>query len=811
VTPNALLRSSVRHPALSATIVATLALGVGVATALFTYLDVFLHPRLEAPDAERVAEVWFGSEADPRHQASSVELDALRRGETFRDTFGASTIGASLGATDGSRYAWGQLVSGSYFPFFGVRPTFGRLLGPADDRPGAPPVVVLGHAIWQSDFGGDPAVVGRAVRVNGAQLTVVGVAPAGFTGLGYATGFFAPLSQADSVSGVARLGVAEEQWLRVVTRLPRGTSLAAASEALAAVERELDRSAPLEEGPRKPLLVAATRFDPASREDPFFRAATALNAAAVLFLLLGSANVAGLLLARATAREREWAMRKALGAAPGRLVAALVRELAFPAAAGFAGALLVAIAVARWLEGMLLTPLGGLGPGWAAPGEEVLQLGARAYAFAGLAALVTIAFAALPPLVRVLRDDPVRALRSGDARSGARLGPRQVMVALELALAVVLLVGGALLARTLRSTMSADLGFDARGLSIATIHQPRGSARPAPVVWNALLDQVRRLPGVRSATLAHVGLNAGWTRETRVAVDDSPESWRDVEYNLVSTQYFSTLGVPIAAGRALDERDAPGAPASVVVSRTLAEKLFPQQSAIGRRLRVDLPVRAGDSGPDFEIVGVAADAATTSALSPHAPTVYFAYGQRSHSRMSLLVRGAGPLSTIEPGLRRALAAAAPEAAIVDLVDAQEQLLRSLHPLRINATLAVALAALGLGTAVAGLLALQIFAVSLRRRELGVRLALGARERQLARLVLGDSAKLATAGALAGVAGALALTRLLESLLFGVAAVDPWTLVLVPLALVAVVLAAGLVPAYRAMRTDPAEVLRSVGG
>ncbi len=804
------LRSSVRHPALSATIVATLAAGVGVATALFAYLDVYLHPRVNAPASERIAEVWFGAEGDPRRQASDVELDLLRRRDPFRDTLGSSTIGASLGAAEGSRYAWGQLVSGEYFGFFGVRPAHGRLLGPDDDRPGAPPVVVLGHAIWQSDFGADPGIVGKEVRVNGAQLTVVGVAPQGFTGLGYATGFFAPLAQADAVSGVARLGVADEQWLRVVTRLPRGTSLAAASSALAAVARELDRTAPREEGPRQALVLAATTFDPASRDDPFFHAAAALTAAAVLFLLLGSANVAGLLLARATAREREWAMRKALGAPPRRLVGALARELGVPAGLGFIGALLVAIPVGRWLEHMLLTPLGGIGPGWAAPGEQVLQLGLRVYAFAAAAAVATIALAALPPLLRVLRDDPVRALRSGDARSGARLGPRQVMVALELALAVVLLVGGALLARTMSSAVDSDLGFDARGLSIATVHQPRGGARPAPVVWNGLLDEVRRLPGVRSATLAHVGLNSGWTRWTRVATDDALESWRDAEYNIVGTRYFSTLGVPIAMGRALDDRDAPGGAPAIVISRTLADKLFPGQSAIGRHLRVDLPVRAGESGPDFEIVGVAADAATTSAIAPHAPTIYFAYGQKTHSRMSLLVRGAAPLSTIEPGLRRALATAAPEAALIDLVDAQEQLLRMLHPLRINATLAIALAGMGLLTAVAGLLALQIFAVSLRRRELGVRMALGAREKQLAKLVLGDSARLAMAGALGGVAGALALTRFLSSLLLGIGTVDRWTLVLVPLGLVAVVVVAGLLPAWRAMRTNPAEVLRSVG-
>ncbi len=804
------LRSFARQPALSVTIVATLAVGVGVATALFLYLDLFLHPRLAAPAAERVVEVYFGTADEPRQPASALELQRLREHPLLHDAIGVSAIGAALGAPGGSRFAWGQFVSGGTFEFFGAHPGLGRLLEPRDDAPGAAPVVVLGYGEWQSDFGGDPAVVGRALPVNGRMLTVVGVTEPSFVGLGYATGFFVPLAQSDAVGGVSRLSSPEERWLRVVARLPEGTSPAAARGALTILAGELDRAMPLEGGARRTTLLRSTGFDPESSNDPFFHAARALTAAAILFLLLGSANVAGLLLARAAAREREWALRKALGASPRRLALAVAADLALPALLGALASLAVAGAVARWLESMLLTPVGGIGPGWTAPGQHLLALDARAVGFALAAAACTTFAALLPPLVRVLRDDPNRALRTGDARSGARLGGRRLLVAAELALALALLVGGGLLARSLYSVAHGDLGFDSRGLVQATVFMPRAAGpQGAAAAWSAILDGTRRLPAVTHATLVHVAPNSGMSRAARIAAVETPDALRDVDYNIVAPEYFATLGVPLLAGRALDERDAPRAPAAVVVNRALATRLFGTAPAVGRRVRIAGPVRPGEAGPDFEIVGVAEDAATTSAIAPHRPTVYFALGQRSHARLTLVARTALPLATFEPTLRAALQQAAPESAIVDLAECDEQLQRSLHPLRINATLAVGLAALSLVTAVAGLLALQLFGVSLRRREFGVRQALGAQKRQIARLVLLDSLRLALLGTTAGIAGALAATRFLRSLLFGVGPLDPAIFLLLPLGLLLVVFLAAWIPAGRAMGAEPAEALRAL--
>ncbi len=810
------LRTMFRHPALSATIVATLAVGIGIATALFVYLDLFLHPRIAAPQAARVVSVYFGTADDPRQSASFAELTALRGNPALHDAIGASPIGAALGAAegnhfaDGNRFAWGHSVSGNFFTFFGARPALGRLLTDADDAAGAPAVVVLGYGVWQDDFGGDPGVLGRALRVNGELLTVVGVAARDFTGVGYAAGFFVPLAAADRIAGVQRHDLPEERWLRVYARLPEGLSAEAASATLAALAAGLDRSAPLADGARRSLLLPATGFDPESANDPYYHAARALTGAALLFLLLGSANVAGLLLAGTAAREREWAVRKALGASPRRLLAALAGEIALPALVGAAGGLLVALAVVRWLEGMMLTPVGGIGPGWTAPGSRLLELDGRALAFALAASALTVLTALVPPTLRLLRDDPNRALRSGDARAGARLGLRRALVTLELALAVVLLVGGGLLARSLAAAAHADLGFSARGLLQATLYLPRSAGTPATTkAWSAMLDATRRLPAVSAAAVAHVAPNTGMSRATRVAAVETADALRDTRYNIVSAGYFETLGIPLLSGRAFDVRDAPGSPAAAVVNRALAERLFGSAPAVGRRVRVAGTVRAGDAGPDFEIVGVAADAATTSAIEPHEPTLFFAYGQRTHARMTLLARSASPLSSVEPQLRQALASAAPQAAIIDLASSDEQQRRTLHPMRINATLAEGLAGLSLVTALAGLVALQIFGVSLRRRELGIRAALGAERGALGRLVLGEGLRLGLLGAAAGVAGALAATRALRSMLFGVDALDPWTLALVPLVLLTAVLLAGWIPARRAMRTDPAESLRTL--
>jgi hypothetical protein len=267
--------------------------------------------------------------------------------------------------------------------------------------------------------------------------------------------------------------------------------------------------------------------------------------------------------------------------------------------------------------------------------------------------------------------------------------------------------------------------------------------------------------------------------------------------------------VPLLAGRELDERDTPDAMPAVVVSRALALKLFGTENVVGRRIHSEMTLRAGDLGPDFEIVGVAADAGVTSPAEPERPWVFFAYGQKRHPRMSLVLRTSTPLGTLEPRLRDLLTAARADASLIDLVSTEDQLRRALHAQRINAAISGGLSVAGLATALGGLAALQLFTVNLRRRELGVRAALGASSRDLARAVLRDSLALAGAGALVGLAAAAAATRLLQGLLFGVRPIEPAVFLAVPLLLAAAVVAASLPPARRAARSDPTESLRAL--
>jgi putative ABC transport system permease protein len=803
------LRAIRRHPALAATVFATVALGVGLATALYLYLDFFLHPRLAAPRAEQVAAVYLGQPDDSRSPATFLEYQRLLQTEAFHDTIAASPIGASVGTGEGSRFAWGRFVDGSFFKLFGTRSGVGRVLLAGDDQPGAAPAIVLGYSLWRDDFGSDPGVVGRSIRVNSTRLTVVGVLPQDFTGLGYAAAFFIPLRQSDSVSGVSRLGAPDNHWLRLLTRLPQGLHLEQAQSVLATVASDLDRATPLAQGKRTPQVLPATHFDPVNRDDPFFQAARLLAGAALLFLVLGSANVAGLLQASVASREREWAVRKALGAPGWSLMRGIILEHSLPSLAGLAASFGIAVIATRWLGRMAQTPLGGIGSGWSA-GEQMFGVDANAATFAGVAALLAMGGALLPSILRVMGSDPNRSLRSDDPHFTSQLRSRRTLVTVELALAVVLVVGGTLLARSLSAAASAPLGFNPHGLTSLSLYLPRtAEGKTAMKVWNDLLDRARRLPGVESATLVHVAPNAGWSRAAKVAPVESPNTEKDVHYNLVASAYFSTLGVPIEAGRALDQRDTPRSPPVVVVSHSLAARLYPRQRAVGHQIRVAGAVKSGEAGPDFEIVGVSADAATTSALEGSAPTVYFAYGQRVHARMALVVRSAAPLAILEPRLRDALRTAAPEAAVVDLLTVDEQFARSLYAFRMNAILATSLAGLGLLTAVAGLLALQFFAVNLRRKEFGIRMALGAKRGQVAQLVLRETAALALAGAVIGLAGAVGMTRWLQSLLYGVGALDPWTLGLVTVGLVALVFIAGWIPSRRAMRADPAETLRGI--
>jgi putative ABC transport system permease protein len=808
------LRSFARQPGMVLVVALTLALGIGASTALFAYLAAISWPRIDAPEPERVVWVSSGTAEEPRLTTSYLDyLDLQRQQTAVRDIVAFSPFGASVGHGQTAEFAWGHLVSGAYFSFFGSQPEAGRLLLPEDDRPGAEPVVVASHFFWKKALEGDPGAVGRPLRLNGQTFTLVGIAPEHFQGHGHASAIYVPISQSDRVTGVPRLTNRERRLLSLLGRLAPGVSLQQARTSLTLNARALDEAAPLASGKRRLTATSATVNDPEEGEtDAYVNAARVLMAAALLFLLLTCANVANLLLARATVRQREWGIRASLGASRRRLVGAVLSESLILCLAGAAVGLGFAALMARRIESYVLTAPAGLGS-WS-EGNELVRLDFRVFAFALAMALLCGLVCGLAPVLRVIRGDLVAVVKSDAAGavgpSGA-LAPRKLLVVAQVGLSVLLLLGGSLLVRTLRNAERVALGFDPGRLLLASVYVPRsvGSAEEgATEVYRRALEATASLPGVQSASLSY-NVPMGWGHDTEVTSLEKPDKPAKTSYNLVAPGYFETLSIPILQGRALDRRDRRDSPPSVVVSRNLALQLWGRENPVGRLLSIpDPPARPGEPGAVFEVVGVTADARVDAVTKPPSPALYLSLEQRAQSRLTLILRTAAAPASLMPALRRAVQAAHPDLSIIDLVTGGEQMRRSLAEQRMYAEIAGLFGILGLGVSVVGLFSLLSYTVSLRVREFGIRMAIGAQPTNVELLVLRQGMGLVAIGLVLGLAGALGLTRLLESLLYGVAANDPVTFAGVALGLMVVTLFACYLPAHRAAQLDPLEALRN---
>jgi putative ABC transport system permease protein len=807
------LRSLARQPGMALVVVLALALGIGASTALFAYVTAIAWPTLEAPEPERAVWLYTGTAEEPRPQTSYPEyLDLQRQQSAVRDIVGASACGATVSHGQASSYVWCHLVSGNYFSFFGARPAAGRLFQPEDDRAGAEPVAVVSYLFWKRTLGGDPAVLGRPLRLNGQTFTLVGVAPKDFQGIGLAFPLYVPLAQSDRLMAIPRFEKRELRWLTLLGRLAPSVTLAQAREALDLAARSLDESAPLPDGKRRFAVLPVTVFDAETGGSDLLAAARVLLVAALLFVLLACANVANLLLARATVRQRELGIRASLGASRRLLVGSVLSESLILCFAGGALGLAFAAGMARRIDAYVLTAPGGLGS-WS-EGSELVRLDPRAFLFALAVALLCGLLCGLAPALRVLRGDLLAAVKTdaaGAVGPTGALAPRKLLVIAQVGLSVLLLLGGSLLLRTLRNAERTDPGFDPERLLLASLYVPRNVGATgvgANEVYRRVLEQVASAPGVQSATLAHAVPLAGYSLTTRMMGRERPDRPVEAAFDSVAPGYFETLGIPILQGRAFDRRDRRDSLAVVVVSQQLARRLWGNANPVGRILSMpDPPPRPGEPGPDFEVIGVVRDVRAVSPVEPPGPFAYFAVEQRFHPRLSVIVRASGPPAALAPTLRRAVLAAHPDLSIIDLMTGGEQLRRSLAQQRMHAEVASLFGLLGLGVAVIGLFALLSYTVSLRVREFGIRMAIGARRRDVERLVLRQGMALVGIGLALGLLGALALTRLLESLLFGVAAHDSWSFLGVAAGLTLVTLTACYLPARRASRLDPLEALR----
>jgi putative ABC transport system permease protein len=784
--------------------VATLALGVGGAAAVLAVAREALLKPLPFREPERLVRVWDRGPNGMDAPMSPPVWQALRARTDVFEVVGRSVDSMYTLTGQGEPESLvGYRFSADFFPMLGREPLLGRVFAAGEDRPGSARVVVLSHRLWTRRFGGDPAVVGRPVTLSGRSYTVIGVMPAGFVhplGIELWTPFDLPEASRDNPRA---------RFVRVVARLREGRTLADARRAIADVQAGLEAARP--DALRGGGLVARS-LDEDERGDA--RAPVLALAGAVAFVLLAAcANLAGLALARAAARRRDVAVRVALGAGRGRLVRESLAEWSLLGAAGGGAALLVASWIARALPGLFPATIANL----SLPRVESVPVDGAVAAFALAAALAVALVAAAVPAAHAVAIDAGEALHgSGRAVAGGRGRGLQLLVAAEVAVALVLLVGSGLLVRTFLHLQRGGLGFDPEHvLSARMLLDESRYAEPAKALafHDAVLRRVRALPGVEAAgVVAYLPLS-GWHGPRPVRFEGEapaePGDERMVEVQWMGVGYRDTMRIPLLAGRDVEERDGQGSPPVVLVNAAFVRRFVPggPASALGRRLAYGLRSSQGEEPRLRAIVGVIGDVRRLGFDREADPAVYVPYGQEPIPLQSLVVRTSGDPAAFGPSLKRAVWAEDPQQPVGWLMPLGDLAAESIALRRLSALLAGSFALVALGLAALGAYGVVAQVVGHGTRAIGVRLALGASGASIVGGVLRESLSAAATGAAAGLAVAIGVGRLLRSLLVGVGPLDPLTLVLAALLLVGAAGLAAWLPARRAALVDPAAVLR----
>jgi len=809
---------SVRHrPFAALAAIGILALGLTASIAVFTYLNGFYQP-FPGVDARGLVRV-FGVEDEAPYQDISY-LDFLDYAAADRSFGGIAAAQANYAASvrheDFTEVAFVEAVSGSYFEVLDVRMRLGRAIEMADDRLEAEPVAVLSHAWWQASFAGDEAVLGSTVYLNFRPFTVVGVAAPDFQG---ATSNvrpqvwipFAPFG--DRYTSWARAAENRDQPLvRVYGRLRPDSSVQRGMEELGALAAGLDELYPRAESARRLRADPATWIDPRSRlaEMPTVRI---MMAAALGLLFLVCANVANLLLAIASGRQRDVAIRAALGAPPGRLLRqALIENVMLSVAGGVVAVLLAGPAAAR-LGSYFARP-----SVWNANVSRSAVVDVEVLGFALLVSLLTGLFAGFLPAWRAAFRDVLAILKTDAA--GAPGAPRRLagwrvpemrdlLIAVQVALSVVLVVVAGLLVRTLDSVSSVDPGFNYEPMlaSFVSTSSTSVEVEGREQFFRELYERLAEEPWVQSATIADAAMLSPHGRAV-LEIEGHSEAER-LTVSRVVPGFFDTLGIGVVQGRSFNVTDTSTAPPVAMVNQTMAERFF-EGAPLGRRVTV--PGSDGAEGRSFEIVGVARDARARDFIAVPEPMVYFAYPQQSYgSGTALMVTTTGDPAAAAPRLRAWLRDFEPHIAIINVLPYSEVVRGFTYVQRMNAELFAVLAVVGLSLAAVGIFSVVSLAVSRRRREIGIRMAIGARHGDIGRMVVVRALVPVGLGVAMGLVASFVLTRLVQEMLFGVAPTDPLTLVLGTAVMVLAALAACYLPARRAARVDPMAALRAAGG
>src|SRR5882724_455282 len=822
-------RSALARPGRSLVVCCGLALGLGANVAVFSYLDFLLWGKLPVRAPERLVWVeqenagtgtFFGAVSYPDY------LDYRDHNRVLEDVAATAVFSTTVDTGEATLHAWGKLVSGNFFPLLGVPPLRGRTLTAEDDRPGAEPAAVLSALFWRRACAEDPGILGRTLRFNDRPVRIVGIMPESFLGDGFPVEIYLPIARQELVRASVR-GLADRRaaWLGLIGRLRPGVEPAAAQAAFAAIALGVDRLDP-PGAPRKIQVSSASLLvDPTTRKE-MLPAVRRIQLFVGLLLLLACANAASLLLANAVDRRHDLGVRVALGASRGRLVRQLLAEsllLALPA--GILGLALASQGI-RLIERALQASSAAAGLGSWGEGWIRLHLDLRVLGFSLLLALAAGLLSGLLPALRATgsRRLLLSAQRGGGPADGpgSRLGAQALLVVLQVAMSTWLLAATGLLAQSVWQLEHTPTGFDAANLLLVRAVLPEGhEASNSPrlaTTYEAIADDLRTLPGFRAVSLSQRVPLSGNTRTETVELPERPGPALTSQLVVVGTRYFATLGIPRLAGRDFERRDADGAPQVAIVNQALATRLWPGESALGRRLLFP----DGKGGKvTVEAIGVVADTRVVKLWEPPAPLLYLPLAQNSFRLMTLLVRGASSAgAAVESGdpaevqglaaaLRRELRRTHPEMAILDVLPFSVQLERTLWNQRMNSQFLGVFGGLGLALAALGLASAMSFSVSRRRREIGVRMALGATRGGVQSLILSRALVQVAAGVVIGLASTVAFVRLLAGLVEGTETrSDPWVLAAATLVLFLVGLVATWEPARRAARTDPSVAFRA---
>jgi predicted permease len=806
------LRMLRRSPGFTAAVVLTLALGIGANTAIFSVINAVLLKTLPVQDPEQLVVLGNADDAGGRERpAFSYPMfkDLQERNHVFAGLFARDGVTLNMSARDQTERVSGELVSGNFFSVLGVKPYLGRLLSEEDDKtPGAHPVAVLSHGFWKRRFAGDPGLVGETVRLNGYPFTVAGIAPPGFFGVevGSSPEVWVPMTMQAQVSEADRLRLRNNFWVGIMARLKPDVSEQQAQAATEVLSQQINREAPGISPPLRGFLLRQhIRLHPASKglsslRSQFGQPMLILMGVVGLVLLIACANVANLLLTRAAACQKETAVRLALGASRGRLVRQLFTESILLSLTGA----LVGLLFALWATDFLLRFL--LDAGFTL--EHHLDI--RVLGFTLCVAVLTGMLFGLAPALQATRPGLTTALKNDmltAERGGRRFDLRHLLVVSQVALSLLLLIGAGLFVRTLQNLKGVDPGFNADNVLLVSVNPGLNGYEDHRVrnFYAQLLDRVKALPGVRSASLADSPLLGGaWVDGLSVeGFQALPGQDMSTAAKKVEPEFFDTMGIPLRMGRDFDAQDGPDASRVAIINETFARDFFGQGNPLGRRIGI------GSDTPDCEIVGVISDTKYRDLKETAPRTVYVPFAQsatRSAER-TLHVRTAGDPRQIINAIRREVQDLDKDLPVYDVRTFPELMAESMAQERLIATLSGFFGLLALVLASMGLYGIMAYAVVHRTREIGIRMAVGARQRDVLGLVLGRGMKLAGLGIALGLAGGFVLTRLVSTLLFGVSATDPLTFVTIPLLLGAVALLACYIPARRAARVDPIVALR----